>query len=149
MADGGRLRRADIPESLSMCELECLLWTAEGKTAEEVASILGISVFTVNRYVSVGVRKLNCVNKHHAAIRALRAGLICSAPEGGGPPPPGRSPWRVGRGFGPKHAVWCKKRQTLAIVPEPPPRVAFRVEADRPRMQIGACVGRVIGEPTH
>ena len=65
-----------------MCELECLLWTAEGKTAEEVASILGLSVFTVNRYVSVAVRKLNCVNKHHAAIRALRGGLICSAPEG-------------------------------------------------------------------
>ena len=61
---------------LSIRERECLLWTAEGKTAEEVASILGLSVFTVNRHASNAAQKLGCANKHHAAIRALRAGLI-------------------------------------------------------------------------
>ena len=67
----------DAPESrLTMRERECLFWTAEGKTAEEVAAILGLSTFTVNRHVSVAAGKLGCVNKHHAAIRAVRAGLI-------------------------------------------------------------------------
>ena len=65
-----------LESRLSVRERECLLWTAEGKTAEEVASVLGLSVFTVNRHVSVATRKLKCTNKHHAAIRALRAGLI-------------------------------------------------------------------------
>ena len=61
---------------LSIRERECLLWTLEGKTAEEVAAILGLSVFTVNRHVSTAARKLGCVNKHHAAVRALRTGII-------------------------------------------------------------------------
>lgn len=61
---------------LSVREKECLVWTTEGKTAEEVAAILGLSVFTVNRHASVAARKLGCLNKHHAAFRALRAGLI-------------------------------------------------------------------------
>ena len=67
----------DSPDpSLSPREKECLLWTAEGKTAEDVAAILGLSVFTVNRHVSNAARKLNCLNKYHAVIRALRAGLL-------------------------------------------------------------------------
>lgn len=61
---------------LTLRERECLLWTAEGKTAGEVGSILGISVFTVNRHVSVAARKLGSSNKYHAALQALRAGLI-------------------------------------------------------------------------
>lgn len=62
--------------ALSLRERECLLWTAEGKTAEGVAAVLGLSVFTVNRHVSTAAHKLGCLNKHHAAVRALRAGLI-------------------------------------------------------------------------
>ncbi|MCY4397577.1 MAG: LuxR family transcriptional regulator [Rhodospirillaceae bacterium] len=61
---------------LSVREKECLVWTSEGKTAEEVAAILGLSVYTVNRHASVAARKLGCLNKHHATFRALRAGLI-------------------------------------------------------------------------
>lgn len=69
--------KRDVPEfRLSLRERECLLWTAEGKTAEDVAVVLGLSVFTVNRHVFNAARKLGCVNKHHAAIRALKAGLI-------------------------------------------------------------------------
>ena len=67
----------ELPEPrLSLRERECLLWTAEGKTAEDVAAALGLSAFTVNRHVSVAARKLGCKNKHHAVVRALRAGLI-------------------------------------------------------------------------
>ena len=61
---------------LSVRELECLNWTLEGKSAEEVAIILGLSVFTVNRHASNATRKLDCSNKFHAAVRALRNGLI-------------------------------------------------------------------------
>ena len=61
---------------LSIRERECLSWTLEGKTAEEVATILNLSVFTVNRYASNAACKLGCLNKYHAAVRAFRAGLI-------------------------------------------------------------------------
>ena len=61
---------------LSMRERECLLWTLEGKTAKEIATILGLSVFTVNHHAFNATRKLGSLNKHHAAIQAFRAGLI-------------------------------------------------------------------------
>ena len=61
---------------LSMREKECLLWTLEGKTAAETATLLGLSVFTVNRHAFNATRKLGALNKHHAAIQAFRAGLI-------------------------------------------------------------------------
>ena len=73
---------AGAPESeppeprLTVRERECLLWTAEGKTADDVAALLGLSVSTVNHHVSAAARKLGCLNKHHAVVRALRAGLI-------------------------------------------------------------------------
>ena len=67
----------DLAESgLTARERECLLWTAEGKTAAEVGAGLGLSVSTVNHHVSAAAGKLGCVNKHHAVVRALRAGLI-------------------------------------------------------------------------
>jgi DNA-binding CsgD family transcriptional regulator len=57
-------------------ELECLRWTAEGKTAWEVGQILGISAQTAARHLSNVTRKLECVNKHQAVVRALRLKLI-------------------------------------------------------------------------
>lgn len=61
---------------LSVRERECLSWTLEGLTAEQIGDRLNISQFTVNRHASNAVRKLGCSNKHHAAIRALRMGWI-------------------------------------------------------------------------
>lgn len=66
----------DCGPILSVREREVLLWTIEGKTAEEVATMLCLSVFTVNRHASNAAGKLGCQNKYHAAVRALRAGLI-------------------------------------------------------------------------
>lgn len=65
-----------LEPELSSRERECLLWTVEGKTAEEVGDLVGLSVHTVNRHASNAARKLGCLNKHHAAIRALRSGLL-------------------------------------------------------------------------
>ena len=66
--------RGDL--ELTLRERECLLWTLEGKTAEEVGKVLCLSVHTVNHHVSSATRKLGCVNKHHAALRAMQAGLL-------------------------------------------------------------------------
>jgi DNA-binding CsgD family transcriptional regulator len=57
-------------------ELEALRWTMEGKTAWEVGRILAISEQTAVKHLSNATRKLGCVNKHQAVLRALRMGLI-------------------------------------------------------------------------
>lgn len=61
---------------LSIRERECLAWTLEGKTAGEIATILGLSVSTVNHHALTASRKLGSLNKHHAAVKALRRGLL-------------------------------------------------------------------------
>lgn len=61
---------------LSGREKECLSWTLEGKTAGEIATILGISVSTVNQHACNASAKLGSLNKHHAAVQALRLNLI-------------------------------------------------------------------------
>ena len=67
--------QADFP-TLTSRELESLRWTMEGKTAWEVGRILGISEQTAVRHVNNATHKLDCVNKHHAVVKALRLGLI-------------------------------------------------------------------------
>lgn len=57
-------------------ELDCLRWTMDGKTAWEVGRILGISEQTAVRHLSNASRKLDCVNKHQAVVKALRLGLL-------------------------------------------------------------------------
>jgi DNA-binding CsgD family transcriptional regulator len=61
---------------LSARELEVLQWTLAGKTAWEVGAILGISQGTAAQYVNHAARKLGAVNKHQAALKALRLGWI-------------------------------------------------------------------------
>jgi DNA-binding CsgD family transcriptional regulator len=62
--------------ALTARELETLRWTMEGKTAWEVGRVLGISEQTAARHLHHATRKLDCVNKHQAVLRALRLGLI-------------------------------------------------------------------------
>jgi DNA-binding CsgD family transcriptional regulator len=61
---------------LTARELECLRWTLEGKTAWELGRILDIAEQTAVRHTFNASKKLGCVNKHQAAVRALRLGLI-------------------------------------------------------------------------
>ena len=70
----------EADRGLTPREKECLLWTAQGRTAREVGVILGVSAFTVNRHVSNATRKLGCENKYHAACEALLAGIIRPLP---------------------------------------------------------------------
>lgn len=67
---------AEPHHALSARERECLSWTAEGKTSEEIAIILELSVHTVNHYLTSAARKLNAVNRLHAVARAIRIGLL-------------------------------------------------------------------------
>jgi DNA-binding CsgD family transcriptional regulator len=62
--------------NLTPRELESLRWTMEGKTAWEIGMILGISEQTAARHLSNATRKLDCVSKHQAVVRALRLELI-------------------------------------------------------------------------
>ncbi|HTP70967.1 MAG TPA: LuxR family transcriptional regulator [Burkholderiaceae bacterium] len=69
---------ATSPEapSLTPRELEALRWTMDGKTAWEVGSILGITERTAVLHLNNAMRKLGCVNKHQAVLKALRLGMI-------------------------------------------------------------------------
>ncbi|SIR07820.1 DNA-binding transcriptional regulator, CsgD family [Rhizobium sp. RU20A] len=70
------LDRAPTGARLSDRELECLRWAAEGKTAAEVAAILGLSEYTVTHYLNRAAQKLDSVNRVQAVVKALRAKLI-------------------------------------------------------------------------
>ena len=62
---------------LSRREIECLQWAAEGKTNDDIATILGLSERTIRLYLDTARHKLNCLNKTHAVAKALSLGLIC------------------------------------------------------------------------
>lgn len=62
--------------AMSKRELECLKLTANGRTSEEIAARLGLSVHTANQYLTNTTQKLNAVNRIHAVAKALRLGLI-------------------------------------------------------------------------
>lgn len=57
-------------------ELEVLKWTSDGKTAADIATILGITKDTVNFHVKNVVAKLKTANKTAAVVRASRLGLL-------------------------------------------------------------------------
>ncbi len=63
-------------EALSERELDCLNWTAAGKTSIEIAGIVGLSEHTVNHYLNRATKKLATVNRTQAVAKALRTGLI-------------------------------------------------------------------------
>jgi DNA-binding CsgD family transcriptional regulator len=71
LAGNSRNRR-----KLSPRELECLQWTAEGKTAWACAMILGLSEHTVRCYLESARSKLNAASNTHAVSIAHRAGLF-------------------------------------------------------------------------
>ncbi|MFV3403813.1 MULTISPECIES: autoinducer binding domain-containing protein [Pseudomonas] len=70
------LARFNPTPQLSERELEVLKWSAAGKTASDVATILSLSTSTVNFHIRNVISKTNAANKAGAiAIAALR-GLL-------------------------------------------------------------------------
>jgi LuxR family transcriptional regulator, quorum-sensing system regulator BjaR1 len=63
-------------EALTDREIDCLNWTAAGKTSVEIAGIVGLSEHTVNHYLNRATKKLDTVNRTQAVAKALRTGLI-------------------------------------------------------------------------
>lgn len=65
-----------IETAMTAREKEVLLWTAEGKTAYEIAQILNLSERTVNFHINNVVQKLGTSNKTQAAVKAIALGLL-------------------------------------------------------------------------
>lgn len=63
-------------QSLSRRELECLTWSARGKTVEDIAVILDLSADTVRVYLKRVNQKLDAVNRSHAVAKAMCLGMI-------------------------------------------------------------------------
>ncbi len=57
-------------------ELDCLLWSAEGKTSDEIASILSIKNPTVVFHLKNVIRKLEVSNRNQAIAKAVLFGII-------------------------------------------------------------------------
>lgn len=72
------IRNMDIrvTDSLTDREIDCLNWTAAGKTSAEIAEILKLSEHTVNHYLNRATKKLDTVNRTQAVAKALRIGII-------------------------------------------------------------------------
>ncbi len=72
------IRNLDVKpaDTLTDREIDCLNWTAAGKTSAEIAEILGLSEHTVNHYLNRAAKKLDTVNRTQAVAKALRVGLI-------------------------------------------------------------------------
>jgi len=65
-----------VTDTLTTREIDCLNWTAAGKTSAEIAEILTLSEHTVNHYLNRATKKLDTVNRTQAVAKALRIGLI-------------------------------------------------------------------------
>lgn len=72
----GGMGREQVKVDLSEREIQCLNWTAAGKTSSEIADILGLSEHTVNHYLNHVAKKLDAVNRVQAVVKAMRLGLI-------------------------------------------------------------------------
>ncbi|MGG7516912.1 transcriptional regulator VisN [Allorhizobium undicola] len=72
----GRDQKADRDFELTERELECLFWIAEGKTSDEIATILGISRNTINNYITSVMRKTATKTRSEAIAYAVRNNLV-------------------------------------------------------------------------
>ena len=63
-------------KGLTVREVEVLRWSAEGKTAAEVAIILDMKLRTVNFHIGSAMRKIGVSNKTSAVVHAARQGLF-------------------------------------------------------------------------
>lgn len=69
-------KRAAIKAVLTARQIEVLQWTADGKTCEEVAKIIGISEHTVHYHVKNALNVLGANTKAAAVARAAQLGLL-------------------------------------------------------------------------
>jgi len=70
------VRRISPAERLNDREIACLQLCGDGLRSETIAEKLGLSVHTVNAYLSAATAKLDAVNRIQAIAKALRLGYI-------------------------------------------------------------------------
>jgi LuxR family quorum sensing-dependent transcriptional regulator len=75
-ANDGRDKRDGHGTRLTGREMDCLKWSAAGKTAVEIAAITGIAARTVEHHLERAATKLNAVNKTQAVATAIRQRII-------------------------------------------------------------------------
>ena len=64
------------PVQLSAREEQCLMWVARGKTHQEVAEVLDLTLGAVKTHLDTARRKLQCINLTHAVGVAVAMGII-------------------------------------------------------------------------
>jgi DNA-binding CsgD family transcriptional regulator len=72
----GKSAEALSYKGLTLREVEVLKWSAEGKTAAEVAIILDLKLRTVNFHIGSAIRKIGVNNKTSAVVHAALQGLF-------------------------------------------------------------------------
>ena len=70
----------DMQPGLTVREDECLRWTADGKTSQEIAQLLGISASTVNFHINNAMQKLDVVNRQQGVAKAALRRMIHPKP---------------------------------------------------------------------
>lgn len=71
------LRSAFVEEvELTPRQIEVLCWTADGKTADQVARILGVSPHTIHYHLKNAIARLGAGNKLAAVAMATKLGLL-------------------------------------------------------------------------
>lgn len=68
--------RSSAVRLLTAREIQVIEWMYYGKTNEEIATLLGNSVFTVKNHVQRILLKLSATNRTQAALIAAQAGLV-------------------------------------------------------------------------
>lgn len=63
-------------KKLTAREIEILKWTAEGKTAGDIAIILSMKERTVHFHVANAVQKMGACNKTSAVVQAALSGMF-------------------------------------------------------------------------
>ncbi len=64
------------PEPLSPREIECLSWTAKGKTSWEISKILDVSENTIIFHLRNAIKKLEVTNRSQAVAKAIALSKI-------------------------------------------------------------------------
>jgi DNA-binding CsgD family transcriptional regulator len=64
------------PVVLTGQQRKCLVWVAEGKSTEEIALILNISVSTVNKHLDSASKALNTNSRAHTVAKVIDGNLI-------------------------------------------------------------------------
>lgn len=64
------------PRPLSRRELQCLVWTARGKSSTDIGTILGLSPRTVDSYIEKACGKLGVRTRIEAVSVGIRRQLL-------------------------------------------------------------------------